>query len=159
MKAILDIYVWKAFPWYKEVFNPMIFDPYNYSLKIWESIETSTPKVGAHFGMWGFIPSHFPTLLGAWDATPKILSWPTLLQTLVLVMNPRLGLRQHVSYAFNYLALLQCNLVEHPIMNIWEDSDTLRFLQHGDYPPQVTSSHQNHIQQWSKHYSWRYGKG
>ncbi len=44
----------------------------------------------------------------------------------------------HVSYASNYLALLQCNLVEHPILDIWEDLDTLRFLQHGEYPPQVT---------------------
>jgi hypothetical protein len=47
----------------------------------------------------------------------------------------------HVSYAFNYFALLQCNLVEHPIVDIREDLDTLRFLQHGEYPPQVTSSH------------------
>ncbi len=56
----------------------------------------------------------------------------------------------HVSYASGYLALLQCNLVEHPIMDIWEDLDTLRFLQHGLYPPQVTSSHQDCIQQQSK---------
>jgi hypothetical protein len=34
----------------------------------------------------------------------------------------------HVSYASNYLALLQCILVEHPIVDIWEDLDTLRFL-------------------------------
>jgi len=34
----------------------------------------------------------------------------------------------HVSYASNYLALLQCNLVEHPIMDIWEDLDILKFL-------------------------------
>jgi hypothetical protein len=34
----------------------------------------------------------------------------------------------HVSYAFNYIALLQCNLVEHPIVDIWEDLDTLRLL-------------------------------
>jgi len=34
----------------------------------------------------------------------------------------------YVSYASNYLALLQCNLVEHPIMDIWEDLDTLKFL-------------------------------
>jgi hypothetical protein len=27
----------------------------------------------------------------------------------------------HVSYVSSYLALLQCNLVEHPIVNIWED--------------------------------------
>jgi hypothetical protein len=51
----------------------------------------------------------------------------------------------HVSYAFSYLAPLQCNLVEHPIVDIWEDLDTLRFLQHGEYPPQVTSSHQDCI--------------
>jgi hypothetical protein len=43
----------------------MGFNPYNYSLKIWESIMTPTPKVGAHLGVWGFIPSHFPTLSGA----------------------------------------------------------------------------------------------
>ncbi len=59
----------------------------------------------------------------------------------------------HVSKAFSYLALLQCNLVEHPIMDIWEDLDTLRFLQHGEYPPQVTSSQRDRIQQWSKRYS------
>jgi hypothetical protein len=38
--------------------------------------------------------------------------------------NPTL----HVSYASSYLALLQCNLVEHFIVDIWEDLDTLRFL-------------------------------
>ncbi len=59
----------------------------------------------------------------------------------------------HVFDAFSYFALVQCNLVEHPIMDIWENLDTLRFLQHGEYPPQVTSSQQDHIQQWSKHYS------
>jgi hypothetical protein len=41
----------------------------------------------------------------------------------------------HVSYAFSYLSLLQSNLVEHPIVDIWEDLDTLRFLQHGECPP------------------------
>jgi len=34
----------------------------------------------------------------------------------------------HVFDASSYLALLQCNLVEHPIMDIWEDLDTLRFF-------------------------------
>jgi hypothetical protein len=61
----------------------------------------------------------------------------------------------HVSEASSYLALLQCNLVEHPILDIWEDLDTLGFLQHGEYPPQVTSSQWDRIQQRSKHYSWR----
>jgi hypothetical protein len=52
----------------------------------------------------------------------------------------------HVSEASSYFALLQCNLVEHPIMDIWEDLDTLKFLQHGEYPPQVTSSEWDCIQ-------------
>jgi hypothetical protein len=52
----------------------------------------------------------------------------------------------HVFYASSYLALLQCNLVEHPIVDIWEDLDTLRFLQHGEYPSQITSSHRDRIQ-------------
>jgi hypothetical protein len=34
----------------------------------------------------------------------------------------------HVSYASTYLTLLQCNPIEHPIMDIWEDLDTLGFL-------------------------------
>jgi hypothetical protein len=33
-KPILDIYVLRNFQWYKYVFNPMSFDPPNYSLKI-----------------------------------------------------------------------------------------------------------------------------
>jgi hypothetical protein len=40
-------------------------------------------------------------------------------------------------------------------VDIWEDLDTLRFLQHGEYPPQITSSQWDCIQQRSKRYSWR----
>jgi hypothetical protein len=47
-ELILNIYVSKSFQWYKEIFNPIGFDPCNLSLKIWESIGTPTPKVGAH---------------------------------------------------------------------------------------------------------------
>jgi len=60
-----------------------------------------------------------------------------------------------VSEASSYLALLQCNLVEHSILDIWEELDILRFLQHGEYPPQVMSSQRNRIQQRSKRYSRR----
>jgi hypothetical protein len=28
-------------------------------------------------------------------------------------------------------------LVEHPIVDIWEDLDTLRFFEHGEYPPKL----------------------
>jgi hypothetical protein len=93
MQTHLSIYVPRAFQWYKKRFNPMGFDSCNFSLKIWESTGTPTPKVGAPLGMWGFIPSHFPTLLGAWNVTPGIPSWLTPLQALALVANPRLGLR------------------------------------------------------------------
>jgi len=64
-KLILNIYVSRSFQWYKELFNLISFGPCNFPLKIWKSIETPTPKVGAHLGVCGFIPSHFPTLLGA----------------------------------------------------------------------------------------------
>jgi hypothetical protein len=42
----------------------MRFDPCNHVLKIWESIETPTSKVGAHLGVWRFIPSYSLTLPG-----------------------------------------------------------------------------------------------
>jgi hypothetical protein len=72
----------------------MDFDPSNRSMKIWESMGTPTPKVWAHLGVWVCIPSHFPTLPGAWDVTLKLPSWPTPLQALALVVNPKLGLQQ-----------------------------------------------------------------
>jgi len=63
-KPILDICVPRAFQWSKEPCNPLSFDPCNRSLKIQESIETPTPKVKAPLGAWGFILSHFPSLVG-----------------------------------------------------------------------------------------------
>jgi len=50
----------------------MGFDPCNLSLKIWESIGTPTPKMGAHLGVRGFIPSHSPTLPRARNAIPGL---------------------------------------------------------------------------------------
>jgi hypothetical protein len=47
----LNISILKDFQWYKELFNPMSFDPYSRSLKIQKSIETPTPKVGVHLGV------------------------------------------------------------------------------------------------------------
>jgi hypothetical protein len=93
-KPILDIYVWRAFQWYKELFNPMGFDLYNHSLKIRKSIWSLTPKMGAHLGVWGFIPSHSPTLQGIWNVTPRLHFWFAPLQALALVTNPKLRLQQ-----------------------------------------------------------------
>jgi hypothetical protein len=92
-EPILNIYIPRYFQWYEELFNPISFGPWNCPMKIWDSIKTLTPKVGAHLGVWGFIPSHFPTILGAWNVTPRLHSWLAPLQALVLVVSPKLGLR------------------------------------------------------------------
>jgi hypothetical protein len=85
----LNIYVPRSFQWYKEFPNPMGYDPYNRSQKIWESTGTPTPKMGAHLGMWVFILTLSQTL--------GLPSWPTPLQTIALVMSSRLGLR-HMAF-------------------------------------------------------------
>jgi hypothetical protein len=90
-EPILDIYISRAFQWYKELLNPICFDPYNCPLQIWESIGTPIPKVGAHFGVWGFIPSHSLAFRGAWNVIPGLHSWPTPLQAFALVVSSRLG--------------------------------------------------------------------
>ncbi len=56
----------------------MNFDLWNLFLKIQESIQTPTPKVGAHLGMCGFIPSHFFTLPGVWMWLPGCTFGPHL---------------------------------------------------------------------------------
>jgi len=71
-EPISNIYVPRAFQWYKECLNPMSFDPCNCLLKIWESIGSPTPKMGVHLGVWRFIPSHSFALLGAWNVTPGL---------------------------------------------------------------------------------------
>jgi hypothetical protein len=78
----LNIYIPKAFQYYMESLNPVGFDPCNCSLKIRESIKTPTPKVGVHFGMWRFIPSHSLALLGAWNVTPGLTHDPHLYKPL-----------------------------------------------------------------------------
>jgi hypothetical protein len=112
-EPILNIYVPRAFQWYKEFLNPMGFDSYNRILNIQESIGIPTPKMEAHLGGWRFIPSHFPTLLGAWDVTLELLSWPTPLQTLVQVASPRLGLRQEVNLTWSLLIYTCFNASPH----------------------------------------------
>jgi len=52
-ESILDIYIPRTFQLYEELFDLMSFDSCNYFVKIWESIETPTPQVGAHLGVWG----------------------------------------------------------------------------------------------------------
>jgi hypothetical protein len=91
-EPILNIYILRGFHWYDELFNLMNFDPCNRLLKIRESIGSPIPKVGAHLGVCQFIPSHSSTLLGAWNVTPGLHSWPAHLQAFAFVASPRLGL-------------------------------------------------------------------
>jgi hypothetical protein len=99
-ETILDIYISRSFQWYNELFNPMNFDPWNCPLKIQKSIKSTTFKMGAHLGVCGFIPSHSPTLLRAWNVTPELHFWPAPLQTLTLVANPRPWLWQGGHFNF-----------------------------------------------------------
>jgi hypothetical protein len=55
-EPISDIFVPRAFQWYKKNFNPMSFYPCNRLIKIQQSIGTLTPKMGNHLGVWGFFP-------------------------------------------------------------------------------------------------------
>ncbi len=64
-EPILDIYVLKAFQWCRELFDQIGFDPWNCSLKIWESIGTPTPKMGAHLGVYRGSFPHI--LLHSWE--------------------------------------------------------------------------------------------
>ncbi len=93
-EPILNIYGPRTIQWYKELISLMGFEPCNCSLKIWESIATPTLKMGAHLGVWGFVPSRSPALPGAWNVTLGLPSWPAPLQALVLVASSRLGLWQ-----------------------------------------------------------------
>jgi len=121
MRTILDIYVPRAFQGYKELLNLIGFLPFNYSLKIQESIRTLIPKMGAHLGVlrvWGFILSHSPTLLGTWDVIPELPSWPTPLQALALVMNPRLRLRHFMFHNIKDATLEMFHKVHKGIKNV-----------------------------------------
>jgi hypothetical protein len=93
-EPILDIYVSRAFQWYKKHHKPLSFDPSNRSLKFRQSIGTPSPKVGVLLGVWGFPPSHFPTLSGGCDVTFGLSLGPHPCNPLALVASPKLGLQQ-----------------------------------------------------------------
>jgi len=86
-KTILDIYIWRAFQWYKECHKPLNFDPWNRSLKFRESTRTPSPKVGVALGMWGFTPSYsltFSYTPGSMWCDSRASSWPAPLRPLCL---------------------------------------------------------------------------
>jgi hypothetical protein len=76
----------------------MSFDPYNCTLKIQESFWDSNSQ---HWSSLVSVRIHSLTLFAfpeACDVTFESSSWPTTLQPLVLIVSPRLGLRQNGSY-------------------------------------------------------------
>jgi len=94
-KNILDIYISKNFQWYNDVLNPMNLDLSNFSLKIWGSLGTPIPKMGAHLGVCGLIPSHFLELPKVWMWFPGYIFGHQLSMPLAtLVARLRLGLWQ-----------------------------------------------------------------
>ncbi len=94
-KPILNICVPKDFQWYMERFNPMGFDPYNCFLKFESPSRHQLAKWESTWECGGSILtfSHTFTLLGAWNVTFGLHSWPAPLQALAFVASPRLQLR------------------------------------------------------------------
>jgi hypothetical protein len=104
-EPIFNIYALITFQWYKKLFNAMGFDPWNYTLKIQESIWDYNSQHGSSRGS---VRVHSLTLFafpGACDVTPGSFSWPTTLQPLASVAGPRLRL-QHLPYSIIYLAII-----------------------------------------------------
>ncbi len=126
-EPILGIYASRVFHCYKERHKPLRFDPSNWSLKFWESTGTPSPKVGVTFGVWGFTPSHFPTLPGVLDVTPGLPFGPHPCNPFALVASPKLGLRHHKPNDLAcYILMLvygvyKCNLHAQAKLHIWID--------------------------------------
>jgi hypothetical protein len=99
-EPILDICASRAFHWYKERHKPLRFDPSNRSLKFWESTGTPSPKAGVALGVWGFTPSHFPTLPRVPDVTLGLPFGPHPCNPFALVASPKLGLRHWITHVY-----------------------------------------------------------
>jgi hypothetical protein len=96
-EPILDIYVPRAFQWYKERHKLLNFDSSNWSLKFRESTGTPSPKVGVALGVWRLTPSHSPTLPGVYDVILGLPLGPHLCNPFALVASPKLRLWHKVS--------------------------------------------------------------
>ncbi len=85
-EPILRIYVSRAFQWFKKIFNPISFGPWNTFLKTWNSIGIPTPKMWE--SIWKFMGS-FIHILESANVIPMLHSWPTPFHAFALVINPR----------------------------------------------------------------------
>jgi hypothetical protein len=100
----------KIFPMIWGIFQSNGFWPLQSLSEDSQVHRTPIPKVGTHLGVWRFIPSHFPTFPRAWDVTFEFPSWPTPLQALALVANPRLELRHNMCW--NKKRNIWCRMIQ-----------------------------------------------
>jgi len=109
-KPISNIYVPRAFQWYKKHHKPLSFDPWNCSMKFW--------------GMWGFTLSHFLTLPGVCDVTPGLPLGPHPCNPLALVVSPELGLRHLllVLVGFDTYSAILCSYLIFASMSVRSSS-------------------------------------
>jgi hypothetical protein len=72
----------------------------NLLLKIWEFIGTPSPKKGVYLGVCEFISSHFLTLLGAYNMTPKLFLGSQPCKLLCLGRKPKVRVvtKKHIEY-------------------------------------------------------------
>jgi len=66
-EPILDIYVPRAFQWYKERHKTLSFDPSNCSLKFWESTQTPSLTHSQVLG-WTHLRVHKNVVTKSWDS-------------------------------------------------------------------------------------------
>ncbi len=125
-ELILDIYASRAFQWYKERDDPLIFDPSNLSLKFRESTGTPSPKVGVALGVWWLTPSHSPSLPGVSDVTPRLPLGPHPCNPFCLgrepkarvatVMKPNLIMWPHKRDYSHYKKSIKVGCKERPML-------------------------------------------
>jgi hypothetical protein len=88
-EPILNIYIPRAFQWFKERHKPLSFDPCNRSLKFWESTGTPSPKWELSWECEGSLPH---TFLHSQECVMWLLG-PQTCNPFALVASPKLGLR------------------------------------------------------------------
>jgi hypothetical protein len=73
-----------------------------------ESTGTPSPKVGVALGVWGFIPSHFPTLLRTCGVTPKLPLGPQPCKPLCFSREPKARVATQFFFFMHDVTLTPC---------------------------------------------------
>jgi len=92
-EPILNIYVPRAFQWYKKIFNPMGCDPLQSFSKYSKIHHDSNSQHGSSLGNVRVHSLTFSYTSGSMKCDSHAPSWFATLQASALVSNPRLGLR------------------------------------------------------------------